>query len=724
MENNINFIQKKIMIISKRKILNKYGDSIKNYNKHKIFDILFSRNSNFTINYKEAIILSNIQEYNKRFYKINDSISKLIKILKYYLNYLTFFCRPIFTNFSYNDILQNYYDIQADIFYRNNYLKNKEEKEEILKNDFKINDDEKDQSIFDFFTRKYIETSSKLTSIDKDDEDKNSESFIQKIKTNNNKYITIKSNDDDYLFELIDTIKTKRKEKTSKNKNVHINLNFSLSKVKKNSSKKNQNIKKNKIIFNSNKNTIENNICNTYNIIKTMTKKRSIEKISYNGKIFNSNINLSDIKKKLKKKYIDSQKKLEKYKISKNKNSNVSGKKKVDLKRLKDLKKKIIKKLTDNFNKIKPRVFNIYKKNCLNLKHNNINNNCKINSFSINNSIIKKYQTNNIYNKLYNSNSNSPLNHIKKLKKENKSDILNITKNVKTNKKINIKKNLNVISLKKSKKHTNINTNNNDFINNNYANFNLTNVINQNNKNKYNCCFKKTSTNNSLNKKHSKKLNNLSKNNKTIKEYFNSKKSIGIKDKNFINKYFSSKFLRTKSFLKKQKNFGNGENIHTFSMRLSQKKKKNKSTSDYLNLNNQFFNQNFSLYSIYNYNKKNNIGGNNKLKNSYNCKNIKYIKNKNIERFQKNINNYTNIKLLYNNKLNKIEKNGVNLNVNLNLNNINININASSANTTNNNFNDKILDKLDFNNLKNESNFNIKSNKNICNNDYKFSNKN
>ena len=345
------------MIISKRKILNKYGDSIKNYNKHKIFDILFSRNSNFTINYKEAIILSNIQEYNKRFYKINDSISKLIKILKYYLNYLTFFCRPIFTNFSYNDILQNYYDIQADIFYRNNYLKNKEEKEESLKNDFKINDDEKDKSIFDFFTPKYIETSSKLTSIDKDDEDKNSESFIQKMKTSNNKYITIKNNNDDYLFDLINSIKTKRKEKTDKIKNININLNFSLSKAKKKSSKKNQIVKKNKIIFNSNKNTIDYNICNTYNIMKTITKKKSNIKISYNGKVFNSNINLSCIKAKIKKKNINSQKKLEKSQIIKNKNSNVNGKKNNDLKGTKGLKKKIIKKLTDNFNKIKPGLF-------------------------------------------------------------------------------------------------------------------------------------------------------------------------------------------------------------------------------------------------------------------------------------------------------------------------------------------------------------------------------
>ena len=59
----------------------------------------------------------------------------------------------------------------------------------------------------------------------------------------NNKYITIKNNDD-YLLDLIEIIKTKRKEDKVKNKNLNININYSLSQGKKKYLKKPKIIKK------------------------------------------------------------------------------------------------------------------------------------------------------------------------------------------------------------------------------------------------------------------------------------------------------------------------------------------------------------------------------------------------------------------------------------------------------------------------------------------------
>ena len=236
--------------------------------------------------------------------------------MKYYINYLTFFCRPIFIQFYYYSILQNYYDLQADIFYRKNYLK-KGEKEDYLKNtdeeednkDIKTLSKNNSNLIFDNKTRKYIDTSTNLlTSIDRDiDESKNNETYVQKMKINN-KYITIKNNDD-YLLDLIEIIKTKRKEDKANNKNLNININYSLSQGKKKYLKKPKIIKKNKTLFNSNKNTIENNIYTSYNVNKTMSKKKNPGKNIYNAIIFNSNINLSDIKSKSKNKNNDSQKK-------------------------------------------------------------------------------------------------------------------------------------------------------------------------------------------------------------------------------------------------------------------------------------------------------------------------------------------------------------------------------------------------------------------------------
>ena len=172
MDKKLLLLEKKIMFCAKENIRKRYGNSIRNYHRHKIFDLLFSRSSQFLINYKEETTYNKNQEYNKRYYTQRESIFKLIKILKYYINYLTYFCRPVFTKFYYNNILQNYYDIQADIFYRNNYLK-KGEEDDIIKNssnniDNKEEKEEKSLSknnsnlIFDISTRKYIDTTNNI----------------------------------------------------------------------------------------------------------------------------------------------------------------------------------------------------------------------------------------------------------------------------------------------------------------------------------------------------------------------------------------------------------------------------------------------------------------------------------------------------------------------------------------------------------------------------------
>ena len=735
MADNLKLLQKKIMISAKNLIQKKYGNSIRNYHRHKIFDLLYARSSNFTINYKEIVIYNNYQEYNKRFYKLNESNLKLIKILKYYINYLTFFCRPIFVQFYYNNILQNYYDIQADIFYRKNYLKKGEEDEYIKNSSNNIDDEDKNIKmlpqnnsilIFDFNTRKYIDTSTNiLTSIENDNDDKNNESYVQKLKTTNNKYITIKNNNDDYLFDLIEIIKTKRKEEKINNKNININVNCSLSQLKKNISKNTK--------FNSktNKNTIENNnICTNYNynIMKTLTKKKSLGKDIYNRIIFNSHINLSDIKTKFKNLYNNSQKKVNKNQNKKNNNINGDGK---ENKNINILKKKNIRKIDINLNNIKPSIYSLYKRSSLNIKSTNIKNNNfnKKTSFYIykNNSIINSHS--NIYNKLYNSNSNSPLNKNKNLKKENKSEIFNFSKKCKP-KKIEIKKNIyfnisNYLSNKKIiQKKINKNSNNNNINNNNYFNnnnINFSNNIYQNHKNKiYISLYKKTNTNNnSINKKQVNKIKNYVKN-KSNHELYYKKKFLGKHDKNLLinnlSNYFNLKYLRSKSLLKnKHKMKNNLDNLHTFSLRIK-KHIKNNSTSGYLHLNNQLFYQNFSLNNIDNYSKNTNTHyHNHKLKKPYTKKNALKLCNNSIDKLTNNINNVSNVKLLYTKPPNIIDKNGVNLNVNFNLNNINININAPSSNTNKDNNininNNKILDKININN--NSINNNINCNQNI-----------
>ena len=718
MEVNFHIAEKNIMMRAKKRMYRRYSDCTTNYYRHKIFDILYSRNTNFSIKYKEILLYNDYHEYNKRYYDQNESISKLIKILKYYINYLTYFCRPVFVQFSYYNILQNYYDLQADIFYRQNYLK-KGEKDDYLQNTSNYNDEDENKNnndlhnsilIFDNKTRKFIDTSTNiLTSIDRDNEDsKNNETYVQKMKINN-KYITIKNNDD-YLLELIDIIKTKRKEDIVKNKNLNINVNYSLSQGKQKCLKQPKIIKKNKTHFNSNKNTIENNICTSNNVNKTMSKKQKQDKTLYNAIIFNSGINLSEIKSKNKNN--DSQKKIDKSQNIKKKYLSGSSK---ENKNYDVLKTKFIKKISVNLNNIKPGVFNLYKRSFLNYKYNNCNiknnNKSKKTSFSNYKNFSIITSNSNVCNKLYVSNSNSPINKLKSFKNDNKSDILYLRKS--RCKKVELKKHLQ----KRLNKNSNIIKNSNILFNNNV---NFTNNINQNHKNKiYTCLYKKTNINNSLSKNKTTKTKHYIKN-KSNNELYYKKKYFCKNESNLLinnlSSYFNSKNIRCKSLLKSKPKIAvnNQEKLHTFSMRVK-KNIKNHSMSGYLNMNNQYFNQNISYNNIDNYNKKNNTSGkNNNLVNNQNRKRSFKFCNNSIDKLQKNVGGIQNVKLLYKKNSNNNDKNGVNFNVNFNLNNINININAASSNNSNintnanvgnnNNVSNKtILDKLNINNNNNNN---------------------
>ena len=724
MEKNVKILRSKIMILAKKLILNKYGDCNQNYNKHKIFDILFLRNTKIVIEYKEIQIYNCWEEFNKRYYQKNESYFKLIKILKYYLDYLTFFCRPVFVEFYYNNTLQNYYDIKADIFYRKNYLK-KGQEEEYLKNftdnnndeDEKIRDSDleynkySDLVIFNDNIKNYIETSSNiLTSIVQDKDDIN-ESYKQKIKLSNNKYLTIRGNDD-YLSDLIRIINTKRKEKTKNSQNL--NLNYSFSHCKNKSSKNKKSVKKNIVIFNSNKNTIENNFYTNFNITYIKAKKKISGKNKYNKKFLNSNKNLSDIKIK----YINnSQKKTEKSQNKKIKNVNGSDKRN----NIKNLDKKfIIKNISANKNKIKPGLFNLYKISSINIKSNNFKNKNSINkktSYSLykNNSIINSQS--NIYNKNFNSNSNSPIN--KNIINDNKTDIINFSRKIRPKKvelKHNIYNNMTIfLSHKKNLQKQLIKDLNNNIAKNNIFFNDNSHGLNNPNQNKM-CItlYKKINSNNSLSK------NKLNKQKNSYKIKINNE--INLKKKhqgnyehnlfiNYLANYFNLKYLKNKSLLKAKTKIGlnNPEKLNTFSVRVK-KQNKNHSISGYLSVNKQNpYINNMSFTNIKKPKMNNYTYGyhNNKSKNSSKKKLFKISNNNSIEKLQRNENIIPNLKLLYK-KYNNNGKSGVNLNVNFNLNNINININSSSANnntTTNiNNIrNNKMPDKLNNINILNNN---------------------
>ena len=108
-------------------LYSKYGDIEEDQNNLYINQILYDKTSHYNIKFKEYQYLDFIEEFLKRFYFIEESLIRIPKLSDYYKNYHNFFCRPTFRNYKLCNIMHNYGDIKAEIFYRNNYHTSKNE---------------------------------------------------------------------------------------------------------------------------------------------------------------------------------------------------------------------------------------------------------------------------------------------------------------------------------------------------------------------------------------------------------------------------------------------------------------------------------------------------------------------------------------------------------------------------------------------------------------------
>ena len=108
-------------------LYSKYGDIEEDQNNLYINQILYDKSSHYNVLFKEYEYLDFIDEFLKRFYFIEESFIRIPKLSDYYKNYHNFFCRPTFRNYKICEIMHNYGDIKAEIFYRNNYHTSKNE---------------------------------------------------------------------------------------------------------------------------------------------------------------------------------------------------------------------------------------------------------------------------------------------------------------------------------------------------------------------------------------------------------------------------------------------------------------------------------------------------------------------------------------------------------------------------------------------------------------------
>ena len=282
-------------------LYSKYGDVREDYYTSFINQIMYKCSSHFHIQYKEIQYNDFIIEFLRRFYKKKEVKDRIPNLYEYYKNYHLFYLKPILRNFYLENIMHNYQDKKAEIFYKNNYTRTTNEKNISDENSITSS-----LSSSDHYTNNKIifNTKTKLILDGKNNNSSNSNSSfmyfnISKIKKinnlNENLRLSIKTNDENTLNELM-------KELKNDNKNNN-NNNDSKSKKKNNKTKTQRNSRKNnspkihsksptfqihhqiQVIKSTN-----NNINNNYNLISPQMYILS-QKNSYSKKKNNSHKN-------------------------------------------------------------------------------------------------------------------------------------------------------------------------------------------------------------------------------------------------------------------------------------------------------------------------------------------------------------------------------------------------------------------------------------------------
>ena len=109
-----------------------------------INDVIDTKTNHYLAIFKDYLISDYIDEFLKRYFLKGESLELLPKFYIYYQNYLKFFCRGCFTDFTANSIIQEYGECQAELYYNNNYGR-KNRKEKANRNEENINNQESSQ---------------------------------------------------------------------------------------------------------------------------------------------------------------------------------------------------------------------------------------------------------------------------------------------------------------------------------------------------------------------------------------------------------------------------------------------------------------------------------------------------------------------------------------------------------------------------------------------------
>ena len=647
----------KLNYLSNLKIRKKYNCTKKTYEKCIITFLLNNANCHLVSIFKEQMLTDFIDEFLRRKYSKQEGFERIPKFAVYYKNYLQFFCKPTFTDFVINEIINDYGEKKAELYYKNNYQGGKSKDIEDLGFEESNSDDDSENNkfkvgengeIFDESIKDNIDNVTIMTTIN------NSKNNTINLNLNNEKIEVFSENkcdksNDTTLHELMDIVKKGKKsvyiikdkiKEKAKEKNNETSDNYS------------NNLNSNNENINSN-NTNSNKYSNNFNKNKEFRSKKKKSEV----------INLIDYKHGLLNKGAIS------HSQNKKRENNKSSKKRIDKN---NLELNLLKANNKMINKLSLEKLQIILK--------------KGGNTAKNKNTVSRYPINNYINNIINEkieipNKNKPINQIRK---ENKDSLNKKSSNKKvTNHSANI--NLKTKSLSKEKekekemdKKNKINANktNNRFysIKNSYGNinqFNKSNNLNFNIGQRTNKNYSRSRNNTGFLYKQQSNTNNIINNNImfNLNNIYNTT-SLHKMNKNIINNIHNNAYFgktnafKTLNFMQKTNNHQRYNNnllqLHNENNKfhVSNTSQDNKSSSlkilvtDFNTNNNikpaiKLQKEKYLLKSKYTNNKENKIYDINNNKNHRITKSFNNLNLNNIHLSNNGITSYNNMKNKY-----------------------------------------------------------------------------
>lgn len=148
------------------------------YNEMILEALIYNKSCHLIATFNEFLIWDFADEFLKREYKLEECIERLPKFADFYKNYLTFFCTPMFSDFKFNNLLQDQNELKAEVYYNQNFA-HKRKKDDENNNNFNIienyNDDDEilfepikhnsnaNDILFNSIVRRKIENNSIIT---------------------------------------------------------------------------------------------------------------------------------------------------------------------------------------------------------------------------------------------------------------------------------------------------------------------------------------------------------------------------------------------------------------------------------------------------------------------------------------------------------------------------------------------------------------------------------